>query len=112
MSDEMVRDPKAYLSFVIGHLSSSICHLSYWRSHEGARVPSERFLPMTNDKCQIVLWLLRPKHYSITASRSPPLTVAPTSALIVTTVPLFGDFISFCIFIASTTAMPAPASTV
>ena len=49
--------------------------------------------------------------HSITASTSPPLTVAPTSTFTVTTFPARGDFISFCIFIASTTTMPSPAST-
>src|SRR5262245_50566340 len=51
-------------------------------------------------------------HHSITARTSPAFTVSPGFTLIDTTTPARGDFISFCIFIASTTSTPAPLSTV
>src|ERR1044071_6541375 len=51
-------------------------------------------------------------HHSTTASTSPAFTVSPGFTLVDTTVPSRGDFISFCIFIASTTITPAPFSTV
>src|SRR6185369_966922 len=49
--------------------------------------------------------------YSTTARTSPAFTVSPGLTLIETTTPSRGDFISFCIFIASTTTTPAPFST-
>src|ERR1043165_668668 len=49
-------------------------------------------------------------HHSITASISPAFMVSPGFTLIDTTTPSRGDFISFCIFIASTTTTPAPFS--
>src|SRR4029079_10551496 len=50
-------------------------------------------------------------HHSTTASTSPAFTVSPGFTLIDTTTPSRGDFISFCIFIASTTTTPVPFST-
>ena len=44
--------------------------------------------------------------YPMTTRTSPAATVAPTWADNFTTCPAFGDFISFCIFIASTTTSP------
>jgi len=49
--------------------------------------------------------------YSTIASTSPALTLSPSMATIVCSIPFFGDLISFCIFIASTTRMLCPAST-
>ncbi len=43
------------------------------------------------------------------AKTSPALTVAPVAKRISLTTPSFGDFISFCIFIASTIITPSPA---
>src|ERR1044072_8161757 len=51
-------------------------------------------------------------HHSTTASTSPAFTVSPGFTLIDTTTPSLGDFISFCIFTASTTTTPVPFSTV
>src|SRR5947209_8056835 len=54
-----------------------------------------------------------PQHlYSTTTSVSPGFTVAPSATATRCTLPAFGDFNSFCIFIASITTTPAPASTV
>ena len=49
--------------------------------------------------------------YSTIARTSPAFTAVPSLTRIFWTVPCFGDLISFCIFIASTTTTPAPAST-
>ena len=49
--------------------------------------------------------------YSIVANSSPAATVAPSLAGTVSTRPVRLDFISFCIFMASTTTMPWPGST-
>src|SRR5579864_4165771 len=51
------------------------------------------------------------RDYSTIARTSPAFTAAPSVTRIFWTVPFFGDLISFCIFIASTTRTPAPAST-
>src|SRR5437879_6523734 len=49
--------------------------------------------------------------YSIQARTSPELTACPSATRMRSTTPLLGDLISFCIFIASTTMSPWPAST-
>jgi hypothetical protein len=47
-----------------------------------------------------------PQLYSTMAKTSPGFTAAPGIADIFFTTPFFGDLISFCIFMASTTTMP------
>src|SRR5215469_14650649 len=49
--------------------------------------------------------------HSITSSTSPAATVASAFVLTDNTRPDLGDFISFCIVIATTTTRPAPSST-
>ena len=46
-----------------------------------------------------------------TAANGMRFTVAPTWTFNAATTPALGDFISFCIFIASTTTIPTPIST-
>ncbi len=46
------------------------------------------------------------RRHSIVASTSPGLTAMPAEVEIFFTRPFFGDLISFCIFMASTTRIP------
>ena len=89
---------KNYLSFEIGHLTFAHVYRIITRGNKHTLSNQQ----MEDVKCQMSNWFVIFCH-SITASTSPPLTVAPTFTLTALTVPAFGDFISFCIFIASTT---------
>src|SRR5688572_3879709 len=111
-----VEIPQQYPDIRI-RLERTICHFPFIIFHFPlsvvVRLASARRNQMANDKCQMINGKCSsiPRIHSIMASTSPPLTVVPTSTFNVTTVPAFGAFISFCIFMASTTTMPAPAST-
>jgi glutathionylspermidine synthase-like protein len=62
-------------------------------------------------ECGLCQKRLKHPSYSTIASTSPAVTDAPSATITCLTVPFFGDFSSFCIFIASTTSTPWPAST-
>ena len=67
--------------------------------------------PAAEVKAVRPFYLVDGQRYSMIARVSPALTAAPSATRIFCTLPSLGDFISFCIFMASMTMMPWPAFT-
>jgi TolB-like protein/DNA-binding winged helix-turn-helix (wHTH) protein len=89
--------------------------LYYARDYDRALEKGREGLQLDPDYYRIHFWRLeeslRAVNHSTTASTSPAFTAEFSLATSLRTTPFFGDLISFCIFIASTTTMPWPAST-